>query len=129
MNEPGILTLESPHPFACTVERLTSAFVAHGIKVFAIIDQQAEAKAAGVEMWPATLIIFGNPKAGTSLMLARPASGIDLPLKAFIAEAVPGKVSVMLNSAAYLVERHSLPSSLAANLAPAERVVADALRP
>jgi uncharacterized protein (DUF302 family) len=129
MNKPGISTLESPHPFACTVERLMSAFVAQRIKVFAVIDQQAEAAAAGIEMWPATLIIFGNPKAGTPLMLARPASGIDLPLKAFVAEAVPGKVSVVLNTAEYVIERHSLPSALAANLAPAERVVANALRP
>jgi uncharacterized protein (DUF302 family) len=129
MNKPGISTLESPHPFACTVERLMSAFVAQRIKVFAVIDQQAEAAAAGIEMWPATLIIFGNPKAGTPLMLARPASGIDLPLKAFVAEAVPGKVSVVLNTAEYVIERHSLPPSLAANLAPVERLVANALRP
>jgi uncharacterized protein (DUF302 family) len=128
MNKPGISTLESPHPFACTVERLMSAFVAQRIKVFAVIDQQAEAAAAGIEMWPATLIVFGNPRAGTPLMLARPASGLDLPLKAFVSEAVPGKVLVNLNAADYLIERHSLPSRLAANLAPAERLVMDALR-
>src|SRR6266851_8459990 len=89
----GGLTLESPYSFTSAVERLTSQFRAHGIKVFALIDQQAEATAAGIEMWPATLIVFGNPKTGTPLMLARPASGIDLPLKAFVSETVPGKVS------------------------------------
>jgi uncharacterized protein (DUF302 family) len=124
----GVLTLESPHPFARTVERLVSEFKAHGVKVFAVIDQQAEAAVAGIEMWPATLVVFGNPAAGTPLMLARPAAGIDLPLKAFISEAEPGKVAVYLNTADYLVERHSLPSRFSANLAPAERLVMNALR-
>lgn len=124
----GVLALESPHPFARTVERLIAEFQAHGVKVFAVIDQQAEAAAVGIEMWPATLIVFGNPKAGTPLMLARPAAGIDLPLKAFIAEAGPGKVLVYLNAADYVIERHSLPAQLSANLAPVERLVMNALR-
>jgi uncharacterized protein (DUF302 family) len=124
-----VLTLESPHSFAGTVERLLSEFLAHGITVFAIIDQQAEAAAAGIEMWPATLVIFGNPAAGTALMLARPSAGIDLPLKAFVSETVPGHVLVRVNTADYVVERHALPSRLAANLAPVERLVANALRP
>src|SRR5258706_6043762 len=92
----GVLTLESAHSFASTLERLVAAFHAHGIKVFAFIDQQAEAAAAGIEMWPATLILFGNPRAGTPLMLAQPSSRIDLPLKAVVAEVAPGKVSVSL---------------------------------
>jgi uncharacterized protein (DUF302 family) len=96
----GVLTLESPHPFARTVERLVSEFQAHGVKVFAVIDQQAEAAA----------------------------SGIDLPLKAFVSEAEPGKVVVNLNAADYVIERHALPSRLSANLAPAERLVMNALR-
>jgi uncharacterized protein (DUF302 family) len=125
----GVLILESAHSFAATVERLIAQFQAQGIKVFAVIDQQAEAAAAGVEMWPATLVVFGNPRAGTPLMLAQPASGIDLPLKAFVSEAVPGKVSVNINAAGYLIERHSLPSRLSENLAPAERLVMNALRP
>lgn len=125
----GVLTLESPHPFARTVERLMSELRAHGVKVFAIIDQQAEAAAAGIEMWPATLVIFGNPAAGTPLMLARPASGIDLPLKAFISEAEPGKVVVNLNAAGYLIERHSLPPRFTTSLAPAERLARNALLP
>ncbi len=124
----GVLKLESPHPFARTVERLISELQAHGVKVFAVIDQQAAAVAAGIEMWPATLIVFGNPEAGTPLMLARPASGIDLPLKAFIAEAEAGKAAVYLDTADYLIERHSLPAQLSANLAPAESLVRNALR-
>ena len=122
------MTLASPHSFESTVQRLISEFRAHGLKIFALIDQQAEAAAVGIQMWPATLLVFGNARAGTPLMLARPVCGIDLPLKAFVSEAVTGKVLVNLNGADYLVERHSLPSQLSANLAPAERLAIDALR-
>jgi uncharacterized protein (DUF302 family) len=78
-------------------------------------------------MPPATLIIFGNPKAGTQLMLARATSGLDLPLKAFIAEAPSGEVTVSFNTAAYIIERHSLPPEFVAHLAPAERLLASTL--
>lgn len=120
----GLACIQSRYPFADTVSRLLAAFRQHGIKVFATIDQQAEAAQAGLTMPPATLILFGNPKAGTPLMLARPAAGIDLPLKLFVSAAVPGEVTVMFNTAAYLMERHGLPAQLDANIAPAERLIA-----
>jgi len=121
----GVVSLASPHTFADTVQRLLSGFASHGIKVFATIDQQAEARAVGLTMPPTTLIVFGNPKAGTPVMLAQPRSGIDLPLKVLVSEAEPGEVSVSFNSAFYIVERHSLAAALASNLAPAERLIAE----
>ena len=124
----GIVTLASAYPFAETVRRLLSAFADHGIKVFIAIDQQAEALAVGLSMPPTTLIVFGNPKAGTPLMLAQPQSGLDLPLKVLISEAVPGQVSVSVNAAAYVIDRHALPPQLESNLAPAERLIANALQ-
>ena len=120
----GITSLRSTHPFADTVRLLLAAFADHGIKVFATIDQQAEAAAVGLAMPPTTLILFGNPKAGTPLMLARPLSGIDLPLKVLVTEPAPRQVMVSFNTAAYLIERHSLPAELVNNLAPAERLIA-----
>jgi uncharacterized protein (DUF302 family) len=58
----GIVSLVSPYAFADTVQRLLAAFTEKGIKVFATIDQQAEARTVGLEMPPTTLIVFGNPK-------------------------------------------------------------------
>jgi uncharacterized protein (DUF302 family) len=124
----GIVSLASPYPFAETVRRLLSAFADHGIKVFIAIDQQAEALAVGLSMPPTTLIVFGNPKAGTPLMLAQPQSGLDLPLKVLVSESVPGQVSVSVNAAAYIIDRHALPRKLESNLAPAERLIANALQ-
>jgi uncharacterized protein (DUF302 family) len=125
----GVQSILSPYPFADTVRRLLSAFADHGIKVFVEIDQQAEAAAVGLSMPPTTLILFGNPKAGTPLMLARPRSGIDLPLKVLVCESLPDQVSVTFNAAAYIIDRHSLPPELASNLEPAERLIAAVLQP
>lgn len=125
--DAGVLRFTSPVSFDATVQRLQAAFADRGIKVFATIDQQAEAVAVGLSMPPTTLIIFGNPKAGTPLMLANPAAGIDLPLKALVVESVPGKVAVFVNAAQYVIERHALSKTLEANLLPVERLIAGVL--
>jgi len=126
-NSVGVTTIRSPYPFADTVQRLLSAFTGHGIKVFATIDQKAEAIAAGLVLPPTMLIIFGNPKAGTPLMVAEPISGLDLPLKVLVSEVMPGDVTVSFNTAMYILERHSLSAELLNNLAPAEHLIVGAL--
>jgi uncharacterized protein (DUF302 family) len=125
----GVAAIASPFPHQDTVDRLLAAFTDRGTKVFAVLDQQAEAISAGLSMPPTTLILFGNPKAGTPLMLARPQSGIDLPLKVLVSESTPGRVSVFFNTAAYIVERHGLPAELKSNLASAESLIASVLQP
>jgi uncharacterized protein (DUF302 family) len=127
MSSRGIVRLESPYVFADTVRRLLAAFAEKGIKVFATIDQQAEAQAAGLAMPPTTLIVFGNPKAGTPLMLANPQAGVDLPLKVLVCEPEPGRAAVLFTAASEIIERHSLPSELISNLVPAERLIAAVL--
>lgn len=125
---PGVVSIESAHSFPDTVRRLLDAFARSHIKIFAVIDQQAEASTAGLAMPPTTLILFGNPKAGTPLMLARPPSGLDLPLKVLVSESIPGQVTVCFNAAAYIIERHGLPAELEPNLASAERLIASVLQ-
>lgn len=118
-NPRGIASLNSPFSFPVTVQRLLDTLAEHGIKVFATWDQQAEANAVGLAMPPTTLIVFGNPKAGTPLMLAQPQSALDLPLKVLVVETAAGKVLVHFNTAEYVIQRHALPEHLSANLAPA----------
>jgi uncharacterized protein (DUF302 family) len=120
---PGVASLRSPYPFADTVQRLLSAFAERGIKVFAVIDQTAEAMAVGLAMPPMALILFGNPRAGTPLMAAEPLCGLDLPLKVLVSEAAPGEVTVSFNTTRYILERHSLSMEYLNNLEPAERLI------
>ena len=125
---PGdITTIRSSYAFPETVQRLLAAFASHGIKVFASIDQAAEAASVGLSLPPATLLIFGNPKAGTPLMAQQPLSALDLPLKALVTESSPGEVMVSFNTAAYILRRHALPQGLLNNLQPAERLIAGAV--
>jgi uncharacterized protein (DUF302 family) len=123
----GVLRFKSPHAFDDTVQRLLAALKDHGIKVFATIDQRAEAQAVGLSMPSTVLVLFGNPKGGAPLMLANPEAGIDLPLKILISESEPGRVDVFINSAEYIIQRHALPHELLANIAPVERLIVDAL--
>ncbi|MBS0431917.1 MAG: DUF302 domain-containing protein [Proteobacteria bacterium] len=127
MSSRGTVKLESPYGFADTVQRLLAAFAVKGIKVFATIDQQAEARAVGLAMPPTTLIVFGNPKAGTPLMLANPQVGLDLPLKVLVCEPEPGEVVVFFTAASEIIDRYSLPPGLESNLTPAEHLVANVL--
>ena len=92
-----------------------------------MIDQQTEARTVGLDMPPMVLILFGNPKAGTPLMVARPLSGLDLPLKVLVSEASDGEVLVSFNSTQYILKRHALPDRLGSNIEPAARLVEAAL--
>jgi uncharacterized protein (DUF302 family) len=123
----GLIVVRSPHSVEETVGRLEAAFAAKGLQVFAVIDHSGEAEKVGLKMRPTKVIIFGNPKGGTPLMIAAPSLAIDLPLKALVAEDGEGKVSVTYNDPAYLRERHGVPEDLIKNLAGAGAVIAKAV--
>lgn len=116
----GIVTIPSNHSVDETVEKLKGILQAKGITLFAVIDHSAEAARVGMKMPNTKLVIFGNPKGGTPLMLAAPSIAIDLPLKILVAEDNQGKVLVSYNSPEYLKERHDLPQDLVANIAVVE---------
>ena len=66
---------------------------------------------------PATkLLIFGNPKGGTPVMLAAPSSAIDLPLKLLVRENADGKTWISYNDPKYFVDRHHIPAELVQSL-------------
>jgi len=71
-------------------------------------------------MNPTKLLIFGNPQAGTPLMLAAPSAAIDLPLKILVWEDKEGKAWVSYNTPEYLMERHGMPPELLRNIAAVE---------
>jgi uncharacterized protein (DUF302 family) len=116
----GLQTILSNHSVDETVARLQSLLQEKGIKLFCLIDHSGEALAAGLTMRPAKLLIFGNPKAGTPIMVEAPSAAIDLPLKLLVAETESGKTLIFWNDPAWLEQRHDFPEHLTANLAAAE---------
>lgn len=113
----GIVDIASHHTVDETVAKLQEILQAKGVALFALIDHSGEAEKAGMKMRPTKLLIFGNPKAGTPLMLAAPSIAIDLPLKMLVWENDQGKVWVSYNSPEYLMQRHNLPPNLLQNMA------------
>jgi uncharacterized protein (DUF302 family) len=122
----GIVTIPSNHSVDETVERIKNILQTKGVTLFALIDHSGEAAKVGMKMPNTKLLIFGNPKGGTPLMLAAPSVAIDLPLKILVAEDAQGKVWVSYNSPEYLKERHGLPENLLPNIAVVETLAAKA---
>lgn len=116
----GVISKPSSHSVDVTVERLKSILQAKGVTLFALVDHSGEAEKAGMKMPPTKLLIFGNPKGGTPVMLAAPSSAIDLPLKILVWEDGLGKVWLSYNNPLYLQGRHRIPSDLLKNISVAE---------
>lgn len=114
----------------CTVEeavnKIKSLLVIRGITLFAVIDHSGEAEAIGMKMPDTKLVIFGNPKGGTPLMLVSPSVAIDLPLKLLVTADANGKCSISYNSPQYLQRRHKLPDDLIQNIAIIEALATEA---
>jgi uncharacterized protein (DUF302 family)/uncharacterized membrane protein YidH (DUF202 family) len=122
----GIIDAPSNHSVDQTVEKLKGILQAKGIALFALVDHSGEAQKVGMKMPATKLLIFGNPKGGTPLMLAAPSVAIDLPLKILVREDGQGKVWVSYNSPAFLQERHGFPPQLLKNIAVVETLAAEA---
>jgi uncharacterized protein (DUF302 family) len=112
----GVITKVSPRTVAETVARFTAIAKAKGLRVFAVIDQAAEARQAGLALRDTVLVVFGNPAAGTPVMAAAPLSALDLPLK-FAVWDDGGQTKVSYVAPEAIAARYGLDSALAANLA------------
>jgi len=116
----------SRHSVEETVERLRTMLQSKGVTLFGLIDHSGEAEKIGMKMPPTKLLIFGNPKGGTPLMLAAPGIAIDIPLKILVWQDAGGKVWSSYNDPLYLKNRHGLPEELLAGIAVVETLAAKA---
>ena len=124
--EEGIVKIPSHHSVDETVDKLKTILKSKGVTLFALVDHSGEAEKVGMKMPPTKLLIFGNPKGGTPLMLAAPSAALDLPLKILVAKDSQGKVWISYNSREYLKERHGLPENLLPNIAVVQALAAAA---
>jgi uncharacterized protein (DUF302 family) len=124
--EEGIVKIPSRRSVDEAVDKLKTILQSKGVTLFALVDHSGEAENVGLKMPPTKLLIFGNPKGGTPLMLASPSVAIDLPLKILVAEDSQGKVWISYNSSEYLKERHGLPQNLLPNIAVVKTLAAAA---
>ncbi len=113
----GIERVASSRGFDETVAHFEGLIMAKGMMLFAKIDFTGDAKRAGLTMPRMMLLVFGNPKGGTPVMVAAPSAALDLPLKVLVTEEADGKVWLSFNAPEYLAQRHGIPAELVANIA------------
>jgi uncharacterized protein (DUF302 family) len=128
-SEHGVVDVRCHLPVAQTIDRLQTLAIASGLTVFACIDFSGDAQRAGLTMRPMQMLLFGNPRGGTPLMVAAPRAGLDLPLKALAWEDAEGAVWLSFNAPEYLQTRHGFPPALIANIAGVRALVQKAAAP
>jgi uncharacterized protein (DUF302 family) len=113
--------------FAQTLERLITAIEAAGMTVFSRLDHAAGAREVGLQMPPTTVLVYGNPKGGTPIMLAAPQAALDLPLRVLVRESEDRRVLISFHPVGPMLRRAGAPDDMAERLAPAQRVLVEAI--
>lgn len=126
--ENGVVNVASNHSVPESIDRLESLVSSKQLTVFARIDFSGDAAKAGLTMPPTQMLIFGNPRAGTPLMLAAPSVALDLPLKALAWQDSNGQVWLSYNAPEYLKDRHGVPDALLPNIAGIKMLVEQAAK-
>jgi uncharacterized protein (DUF302 family) len=116
MTETDVITKLSHLSVTDTVAKFTGMISARGMKLFAVIDQAAEARQVGLSLRETVLVIFGSPAAGTPVMAASPLSALDLPLKVLV-WSDDGQTKVSYYTPSALAAQHHLGPELVSNLA------------
>src|SRR5579864_4038117 len=108
MNPKGIIEQSSPYPVKETIDRLSDFLKAHGVTIYARIDQRSEVQKSGREIPPLEFLLFGNPKAGGPIMEENPMAALELPLKIIAWQDKEGKTWIAYNEAQYIQDRYGL---------------------
>ena len=107
-NGQSLVARESKFSVKETLDRLAAELDKRGMKVAARIDHAAGAKAVGMDMPPTEVVMFGNPKLGTPLMLSAPSIAIDLPMRMVAWQDKAGKVWIGYTAPDMLKTRHGI---------------------
>jgi uncharacterized protein (DUF302 family) len=124
----GVASRLSTYPVAETMRRIEETARSKGLTVFAKIDHGGGARDVGLAMQEEQLLVFGNPRAGTPLMVARPLVGLELPLRVLVWQDPWGRVWVSYNESAFIAQRFGLPDGLEKNIAGVPALIDEALR-
>ncbi len=123
----GVVSQLSQFSVDDTRQRLEQVIRDRGLTLFAHFDHSGEAAKAGLTMPPAHVLVFGNPRAGTPLMIASPLVALDLPLRVLVWQDVGGQVWVSYNEPTFLAQRYQIPPDLVGVIAAVQRIVDAAL--
>lgn len=106
----GVITKSSAHSVSTTLNKLEALVKEKGFTIFVRIDHAAGAARVGEKLRPTELLVFGNPKVGTALMLERQNVALDLPIRVAVWEDEQGAVWLAYNDPAWLARRYEIPN-------------------
>jgi uncharacterized protein (DUF302 family) len=108
MADNGLVVKSSNFSVSETLDRFSTIIKKKGITLFARINHAQGANKVGLSMPDTEVLIFGNPKLGTPLMLSQRTTAIDLPLKVIAWQDEKGKVWLAYNKPDYIATRHGI---------------------
>lgn len=117
------MEMESAFGFAQTLARVVAAIEAAGLTIFARIDHAENARRVGLTMLPATVLVYGNAKGGTPVMLAAPLAALDLPLRVLVREREDGRAAIAFHPIREVLRRAGVDEAAAGRLEPAQRIL------
>jgi uncharacterized protein (DUF302 family) len=125
MSDP--VQIASTFTFEETVSRLVRAIETAGMTTFAQIDHAAGARAAGLEMPSAMVLIYGHARGGTPIMVSTPVAALDLPLRVLIFDDGTGQTMVAFHPVSAMLQSLGVPEELAKRLEPAQHLLQQAV--
>lgn len=88
--DPDLFEIVAPGSVNEVVERIRLWVHQNQARVFAVIDHAAAADSVGLQMRQESVVLFGSPAVGTTLMEVDARAGLDLPLRALVYESDSG---------------------------------------
>jgi len=122
----GIVKRVSRWPFTETLEAIIAAIVHGKMVIFARIDHAASARGIGISIPEATVLIYGNPRAGTTALIDAPFAALELPLRVLLQEE-GGRVVVAFHPVTAMLMHSGVSKAVAEKLEPGQRLLLDAL--
>ncbi|WP_400205762.1 serine hydrolase [Candidatus Methanomassiliicoccus intestinalis] len=114
-NDNNLFLYEGQFPAAETVKRLEDELKRRNIPLFAKFDHAENARQAGLELRPTTVVVFGSPSVGTALMQADQSVSLELPLKIAVWEDEAGSTWLAFPWLSKLAGEYSLTDSSVIN--------------
>ena len=114
-HDPGIVTKLSPRSVLDTTTMLADLVLSRGLKLFAVIHQDAEARSAGLDLPETVLVIFGDPIKETPVIADSRFAALDVPLRIMI-WAQSGETRISYYAPAAIATRHRLSAGQARRL-------------
>ena len=106
--QDGMIKLQSPHDVATTIDKLSTVLESKGMSIFGRVNHAANAEKADLSLRPTEVLIFGNPKIGTPLMICAQSVAIDLPQKMLAWQDESGTTWLAYNDPMHLKARHGI---------------------